>query len=114
MNGWTPSIPLKTKIENLMAQVPEEYRTRAAAECVDENPYTFERKLSGYVLCRLWETYEHPVEQAYRLEDCDGEPFDEAGWTRSWLDICNDSRTPAQKDVDEAYKEWRDTYRSLA
>jgi len=68
MNGWTPTIPLKTRLENLMAQVPQEYRNRVAVECAQDNPHDFERSLTAYVMDRAWEMYPHPVDEAYQME----------------------------------------------
>ena len=55
MNGWTPTIPLKTRLTNLIEQIPQGYRNDVVAQCVDENPHTTERNLSGVVLGRVWE-----------------------------------------------------------
>jgi len=63
-NGWTPTIPQEVRIANLLNQVPQEYRARATRECYGENDHEFERKLTGYVIMRIWETYEHPVNEA--------------------------------------------------
>jgi len=63
-NGWTPTIPQEIRIANLLNQVPQEYRARATRECYGENDNEFERKLTGYVIMRIWETYEHPVNEA--------------------------------------------------
>lgn len=66
MNGYTPAIPLKERVNNLIVQIPQEYRNRAAAECLtgDGNPNDFERNLTGYVMRREWEFYDHPVNEA--------------------------------------------------
>lgn len=66
MNGYTPTIPLKERVNNLIVQIPQEYRNRAAAECLtsDGDPYDFERNLTGYVMRREWEFYDHPVNEA--------------------------------------------------
>ena len=66
MNGWTPTIPLKVRIANLMAQIPQEYRIRAISECMPEegSVHDFERYLKSYVICKIWETYPHPVDEA--------------------------------------------------
>ena len=64
MNGYTPTIPQEIRIANLLNQVPQEYRARATRECYGENDHEFERMLTGYVIMRVWETYEHPVNEA--------------------------------------------------
>ena len=64
MNGYTPTIPQEIRIANLLNQVPQEYRARATSECYGENDHEFERMLTGYVIMRVWETYEHPVNEA--------------------------------------------------
>lgn len=68
MNGWTPTIPLKTRLENLTAQVPQEYRNRAVAECTNDNPHDIERALTAYVMARTWETYPVPADEAYQID----------------------------------------------
>lgn len=71
-NGWTPTVLLKTRLENLLAQIPPEHQARAAAICVCENPNDFERNLTSYVLSKKWllESGEqpHPAEVAYELD----------------------------------------------
>ena len=64
MNGYTPTTPQEIRIANLLNQVPQEYRARATSECYGENDHEFERMLTGYVIMRVWETYEHPVNEA--------------------------------------------------
>ncbi len=64
MNGYTPTIPLEVRVANLINQVPQEYRARATRECYGSNDYEFERKLTGYVVMRIWETYDHPANEA--------------------------------------------------
>ena len=68
MNGYTRTIPLKTRLENLIEQIPQEFRARAAAECMqdDGNPHDFERYLTSYVMRHVWET--NPADTAYALE----------------------------------------------
>lgn len=69
MNGWTPTIPLKTRLTNLIEQIPQEYRNDIVAQCVDENPHTTERNLSGVVLSKAWEMLDlHPVDMAQAVE----------------------------------------------
>lgn len=68
MNGWTPATPLQTRISNLILQIPQEYRARACQECYGENDHDFERKLTAYVLHRVWETYESPIAEASRID----------------------------------------------
>lgn len=69
MNGWTPTIPLKTRLTNLIEQIPQEYRNDIVAQCVDENPYTTERNLSGVILRKSWEMLDlHPVDMAQAVE----------------------------------------------
>lgn len=68
MNGWTPSIPVETRIKNLLAQIPQEYQNRALTECTCDNPYDMERFLTGYVLSREWEMYAVPAVEAYELD----------------------------------------------
>lgn len=78
MNGWTPSTPLETRVSNLFAQIPVEYRASASLKCYGEDDHDFERKLTAYVLSRVWE---HPVEEATRLESQYEKPqADEADW----------------------------------
>ncbi len=64
MNGYTPTTPQEIRIANLLNQVPQEYRARATRECYGENDHEFERMLTGYVIMHVWETYEHPVNEA--------------------------------------------------
>lgn len=68
MNGWTPAIPVEKRIQNLLEQVPTEYHYRAGIECHARNLYDIERKLTAYVLGRVWETYPHAVDEAQRIE----------------------------------------------
>lgn len=69
MNGYTPTTPQEIRIANLLNQVPQEYRARATRECYGENDHEFERMLTGYVIMRVWETYEHPVNEAEIFTD---------------------------------------------
>jgi hypothetical protein len=57
MNGYTSTTPLNTRLANLAKQIPQECRALALAECLtdDGNPHGFERRLTGYVLCKTWE-----------------------------------------------------------
>lgn len=73
MNGYTASTDLETRIDNLFAQIPQEYQFRAVTECYGEDDHDFERKLTAYVLHRAWETYDHPVNEAEIFTDgfCD-------------------------------------------
>ena len=82
MNGYTQSTPIKARVMNLVEQIPQEYRNRAVAECVSENPHDFERALTSYVMTRTWETYEHPVNEA------------------EFMDGFSDPRTPEEKAAD--------------
>ena len=66
MNGYTPSTPLKTRLTNLLEQVPQELRNQAAADCMQDNPYDFERTLTSYVVLRTWET--NPADTAQQIE----------------------------------------------
>ncbi len=69
MNGWTPTIPLKTRLANLIEQIPQEYRNDIVAQCVDENPHTTERNLSGVVLHKAWTMLDlHHANVAYEVE----------------------------------------------
>ena len=68
MNGWTRTIPQETRISNLILQIPQEYRARACQECRGEDDHDFERKLTAYVLHRIWETYESPIVEASRID----------------------------------------------
>ena len=79
-NGYTKSISIEEKIENLIAQIPQEYRARACRECYGADDFELERNLTSYVLFRKWETYTHPVDEAQEIE--------------RWLD----SLTPSQRD----------------
>lgn len=94
MNGYTPTIPLKERVSNLIVQIPQEYRNRAVAECLtsDGNPHDFERNLTSYVMRREWEFYDHPVNEA---EFVDG--------------FCDDPRTPEQRAADEDAKDYENT-----
>jgi hypothetical protein len=87
MNGYTDSTPLKTRLENLIAQIPQSCRVRAASECMRENPYDFERYLTSYVILRTWETYPHPANTAQAME--------------REIDATLDLRTAEQRDLDE-------------
>lgn len=99
MNGWTPTIPLKTRLENLMAQVPQEYRNRAAAECAQDNPYDFERYLKSYVIRRVWETYPAPADEAYRLESSQSAVNDpRSEWERDWDDFAAETLATRASD----------------
>ena len=64
MNGYTASTDLETRVNNLFEQIPQEYHLRAVTECYGEDDHDFERKLTAYVLHRVWETYDHPVNEA--------------------------------------------------
>jgi hypothetical protein len=64
MNGWTPTINVEDRIKNLLEQVPQEYQSRAAFECYNSDPYEFERVLVTYVICKVWETYPSPIDEA--------------------------------------------------
>lgn len=95
MNGYTPSTPIKTRVMNLVEQIPNEYRNRAVAECVDTNPHDFERALTGYVMGRVWETYEHPVNEA---ADVAYEDDPRTEWERDWDDYCADVTATRESD----------------
>jgi hypothetical protein len=64
MNGWTPVITAKTRIDNLIAQIPQAQRARACVECYGENDGEFERNLTGYVMRRRWEYEQQQAEAA--------------------------------------------------
>lgn len=68
--GYIPSTPIETQLQNLAAQIPQEYRARVMAEAMSENgnPYDTKRALIGLVIGRIWETYEHAVELAQDVE----------------------------------------------
>lgn len=68
MNGYTASTDLETRVNNLFAQIPQEYHTRAVMECYGEDDHDFERKLTAYVMHRVWETYDHPAVEAWQAE----------------------------------------------
>lgn len=68
MNGWTPTTLQETRISNLFAQIPQEYQARATRECYGEDDHEFERKLTAYVLHRVWETYESLIAEASRID----------------------------------------------
>ena len=55
-------------MNNLLEQIPQEYRARACRECYGQDDYDFERNLIPYVLWRKWETYPHPVDLAQAVE----------------------------------------------
>ena len=65
MNGWTPSISLEQRVNNLMAQIPAEHRAIASLKCYGKDDHDFERKLTAFVVCKGWE---HPADVAYALE----------------------------------------------
>ena len=67
MNGWTPSTPLKTRLENLAAQIPQENRADAFAQCMQDNPHDLERFLTAYVMTRK-DDAPHPVDEAQEIE----------------------------------------------
>lgn len=67
MNGWTPSTPLKTRLKNLAAQIPQENRADAFAQCMQDNPHDFERFLTAYVMTRK-DDAPHPVDEAQEIE----------------------------------------------
>lgn len=79
-HGWTPTVPLEIRIENLLEQIPPEHQVRAIAVCVCENPEDLERNLTSYVLGKKWlpEGVEqpHPAVRAYELEKL----MDEDDW----------------------------------
>lgn len=67
MNGWTPSTPLKTRLENLAAQIPQENRADAFARCMQDNPHDLERFLTAYVMTGK-DDAPHPVDEAQEIE----------------------------------------------
>ena len=67
-NGWTPTIPLKTKIHNLRDQVTDD-QFLAALGRTDGNPYDFVRYLIGEAL--------QPAQAAYELEKFEDDWCDE-------------------------------------
>lgn len=67
MNGWTPSTPLKTRLENLAAQIPQENRADAFAQCMQDNPHDLERFLTAYVMTGR-DDAPHPVDEAQEIE----------------------------------------------
>ena len=105
MNGYTPSTPLKTRLTNLLEQVPQELRNQAAADCMQDNPYDFERVLTSYVVLRNWET--NPADTAQQIE----REIDASLFEYGLLEIAeynlqnarNPSLTPAQQDAQEAW-----------
>ncbi len=64
MNGWTPTISQENRVNNLIEQIPQEYRARACRECYGTDDHDFERNLTAYVMWRKWELYDHPVNEA--------------------------------------------------
>lgn len=91
MNGYTPTIQQENRINNLIEQIPQEYRARAARECYGMDDHDFERNLTAYVMWRKWELYDHPVNEA---EFVDG--------------FC-DPRTPEQRAADEDAADYQNT-----
>jgi hypothetical protein len=81
MNGYTESIPLVTRLYNIIEQIPQEYRARAIEECrasaaaeiENANDYDTERHLIAYVAARKWELYPSPIDEAEIFTDgfCD-------------------------------------------
>lgn len=67
-NGWTPTIPLKTRIENLYEQVTDA-QFLAALGRTDGNPHDFVRHLIGEAL--------QPAQAAYELEKFEDDWCDE-------------------------------------
>ena len=88
MNGYTQSTDLETRVNNLFSQIPQEYHLRAVTECYGEDDHDFERKLTAYVLHRVWETYDHPVNEA------------------EFVDAWSDPRTPEEKAADAFNEEY--------
>lgn len=68
VNGWTPTTLQETRISNLFSQIPQEYQSRATRECYGTDDHDFERKLTAYVLAKIWETYESPIAEASRID----------------------------------------------
>lgn len=109
MNGYTPTIPLKERVNNLIVQIPQEYRNRAAAECLtsDGNPHDFERNMTGYVMRREWEFYDHPVNEA---EFVDGFCDERLDYQKDSILAYNfDPRTFKQRAADEDAKDYENT-----
>lgn len=67
-NGWTPSTPLKTRLENLAAQIPQKKRADALAQCVQGNPHDLERFLTAYVMAQPEDTAIHVVDATQEIE----------------------------------------------
>ena len=89
MNGWTPETTQVTRIENLFAQIPQEYQAIASRKCYGSDDHEFERKLTGYVLRREWE--QHPADVASDLEAQYEKPqADEADWFTKTASVRND------------------------
>lgn len=91
MNGYIETIELQTRVNNLIEQIPQEYRARACRECYGTDDFDFERNLTGYVMRREWEFYDHPVNEA-EFED----------------GFC-DPRTPAERAADEDAADYQNT-----
>jgi hypothetical protein len=86
-NGYTDTIPLKTRLANLIAQIPQSCRARAVSDCWHDDAYEFERYLTSYVILRKWETYSHPADEAQAME--------------REIDATLDPRTAEQRELDE-------------
>lgn len=103
-HGWTPTVPLEIRLENLLAQIPPEHQARAAAVCVCENPNDFERNLTSYVLSKKWllESGEqpHPAETAYELEKAMDADDPRTEWERNWDDYCAEAEE-TKRDLGE-------------
>jgi hypothetical protein len=79
MNGYTSQIGLKTRLQNLADQIPQEYRARVISEATQDNPHDMERHLSALVISRRWDAMQIEDEAA-RVEDWLGEyPTDGCG-----------------------------------
>jgi ABC-type nitrate/sulfonate/bicarbonate transport system substrate-binding protein len=83
-----------------MAQIPDNLKARAAAECMQDDPYDFKRYLAAYVSARRWE--QNPVEAAYQLERAMNDPRSED--ERAWDGFCGE--TDATRNSDDPRAGW--------
>lgn len=104
-HGWTPTVPLEIRIENLLEQIPPEHQARACLECYGQDDFEFERNLTAYVLFKKWQLPEsgeqpHPAETAYELEKAMDADDPRTEWERNWDDYCAEAEE-TKRDLGE-------------